>query len=494
MSLRGFISDKCIMPLLLNYTQDPPLPFYKRLLDLEHATRDELKKYQWDKLVSIIDYAQKTVPYYSDSFKEADMCAKDLVTWEDLTRVPTINKQQISANFPDRITSKESNRDMWQYYATSGTTDRLMVIKDSEATSRNIALSLYEERIQDTYTPGLMHVSIPPDACSLACAASLRRPQGFIDLTKQALESLNQKGYKTLPRTIIGKTLRKIATPWREMPSFGTSGTRTDNDLIQWYLDKLHKWKPGLLSGLPEYLIILARHIKRSGQKPPVLKSLLPQGALTTPGMKKELRQVFNIPVHEVYGGHEFGCIASSCEQQDKLHIMMPECLVETVRNGKHVPPGELGEIVITVFSNKSMPLIRYRPGDIGRLYEDYCTCGRKTQLMTVEGRMQDVIVTPEKVRTPKQIIDFLWAWPNVEFAQLVQRNQSRCDLLIVEREDGHTDLNNLATLTSDFIGGGIQIRPRIVSTIKPEVSGKFRFVKSASYERFHDDNSSIAA
>jgi phenylacetate-CoA ligase len=166
---------------------------------------------------------------------------------------------------------------------------------------------------------------------------------------------------------------------------------------------------------------------------------------------------------------------------------MMSECLVETVRSGKHVGPGELGEIVVTTFINRAMPLIRYRPGDVGRLYEDYCSCGRQTPLLTLEGRMEDTIVTSRGIRTEKEIIDFLMRWPNIEFAQLVQRSETRCDLLVVEKESGKTNLYDLSDATNKFLGDEIEVRPRLVSTIKPEVSGKFRFVKSTSFEHFHE-------
>jgi len=216
------------------------------------------------------------------------------------------------------------------------------------------------------------------------------------------------------------------------------------------------------------------------------IKSILPQGALTSPVLKNELARGFGVPVHEVYGGHEFGCIAATCEKNDKLHVFMSECLVEIVRNGKHVPPGDVGELVITPFNNFAMPLIRYRPGDVGRLHDDYCPCGRKSRLLSLEGRLQDTIVTSRGIVTEREILDFVGSWPNIEFAQLVQRNGNSCDLLVVEAAPGRTDLSALALATSDLLGADIFVRPRLVSTIRPEVSGKFRFVKSTSYGRLH--------
>jgi phenylacetate-CoA ligase len=143
--------------------------------------------------------------------------------------------------------------------------------------------------------------------------------------------------------------------------------------------------------------------------------------------------------------------------------------------------------VVLTIFSNKAMPLIRYKPGDVGRLYGPDCSCDRQTPLLSVEGRLQDTIVTSERVYSAKDIIDFYDGFNNVQFAQLVQKSEKRCDLLIVEEKKGKTDLDKLVAESQRFFSGDLQIRPRFVSTIKPEVSGKFRFVKSASFKKLHD-------
>jgi phenylacetate-CoA ligase len=487
--MRGILSERLLMPFLLRFSNCPPWPWYEKLLKHEHAERSDLKRIQMDGFRAIFNYARQTVPYYEESFAKAGLRSADIATLDDLLRIPTIGKHQISANFPDRITARGSNRDTWQYFATSGTTDRLMVVKDAEAMSRNFALALYEERIQGTYRPGSLRVNIPPDACSLACATAVRRSQRPLDRAREAVGRLMERKIGSLPRSMAGHIIRKIAEPEHEMHSFGPEGTRISSELLDLYVEEIRRRRPFVLSGLPTYLLLLARHIERSGKLPPEIGSLLPQGASSTTALKKEIGRVFGVPVHEVYGGHEFGCVASTCESGDRLHLLMPECLVEIVRNGEHVAPGEPGEIVITSFSNHVMPLIRYRPGDVGRLHEDYCSCGRKTQLLTLEGRMEDTLVTSKGLRTEKEITEFLMKWPNVEFFQLVQRNDTKCDLLIVEREDGLMDLKDLAEAMNSFLGDEMSVRPRLVSTIKPEVSGKFRFVKSNSFMHFHTDD-----
>jgi phenylacetate-CoA ligase len=486
MSLQSFASKTMLMPFWLRFARNPPWPTYKKLLGLENADRDELKQIQIDRFRSIVEHAEKTVPYYAETFGAAGTGASQITTMQDLLGVPTIDKHQIAANFPDRITSRSIDRATWQYFATSGTTDRLMVIKDSDALSRNMALALYEEHVQGTYAPGTLRVNIPPDACSLACAAASLQPQGPWRRARNIVDDMSARGILNVPRWSVGWLVRSLVSPEREMPSFGPEGTRVPHDLLAWYVERIRNWQPAVLSGLPTYLQFLARHLERQRLAPLPIRSLLPQGALSTPGLKRELARAFGVPVHEVYGGHEFGCIATTCEKQEKLHVLISECLVEIVREGKHVQPGEVGEIVITAFNNRVMPLIRYRPGDVGRLYDDYCACGRKSQLLILEGRLQNTIATSKGLVTEREVVDFLGSWPNVEFSQLVQRSDTRCDLLVVESDSGHPDLGALAEATSDFLGGEMRVRPRVVSTIKPEVSGKFRFVKSTSFERFH--------
>ena len=76
---------------------------------------------------------------------------------------------------------------------------------------------------------------------------------------------------------------------------------------MQWYVDNIRRRQPFLLSGLPIYLQLLARHLERSGESPPPVGGLLPEGSLSPPSLKSEISRAFNAPVHEVYGAHELG-------------------------------------------------------------------------------------------------------------------------------------------------------------------------------------------
>lgn len=492
MPFRKYISEKIIDQLLLRYSKNAPWPWYNKLIQLDPVGRDEILQLQWQNFTDMLGYAEQNVPYYSESFASAGICVEDIKRKEDLLSIPEINKKQIAANFPDRITSTASDQNSWQYIATSGTTDRLMVVIDDETASRNEALSLYGEQIRRDHMPGALTINIPPDACSLACAVNSHRDKSIRDRWQDVASAFSQKGISGLTRSMAGKILRKISMPAIEMPSFGPSGTRVEDDLLKWYYETIQRKRPAVLSGLPTYLLILSRYIKKYNLQAPEIGSLLPQGSLSPPALKREISAAFKAPVHEVYGAHELGSVATTCIQRDKLHINMTGFLVEVVKDGKHAAPGELGEIVISSLINSAMPMIRYKPGDVGRLYEDPCACGRQSQLLVVEGRLQDTMVTSNGIFTSQMVTDYFNGLENIEFFQMTQRDDARCDLLIVEKNRGQTNKKELAAAVQEYLGSELRIRPRLVSTIKPEVSGKFRFVKSKSVHRFHNGTSPV--
>ena len=49
-------------------------------------------------------------------------------------------------------------------------------------------------------------------------------------------------------------------------PSLGVDGTSTAPALLDDYIAKLRRWRPHMLTALPMYLFVLARHLIDQGQ------------------------------------------------------------------------------------------------------------------------------------------------------------------------------------------------------------------------------------
>ena len=108
--------------------------------------------------------------------------------------------------------------------------------------------------------------------------------------------------------------------------------------------------------------------------------------------------------------------------------------LVEVIDpdTGQPVAPGGDGELVFTTLTKEALPLIRYRTGDIGRLIEEPCECGRTTVRLTgLRGRVDDMLIIRGVNLYPSQ----------VEHALLSVDGRRRHYRLIVERPGAMDEL-----------------------------------------------------
>lgn len=99
------------------------------------------------------------------------------------------------------------------------------------------------------------------------------------------------------------------------------------------------------------------------------------------------------------------------CGAREGYHMRDGDLLLEVIDpdTGLPVPEGEYGELVLTAFYRRGMPLIRYRTGDVGRYLLEPCGCGcLKPRLAKVEGRLDDVIRLPDGKLLSMHILDEL--------------------------------------------------------------------------------------
>src|SRR5207237_5829423 len=65
--------------------------------------------------------------------------------------------------------------------------------------------------------------------------------------------------------------------------------------------------------------------------------------------------------------------------------------------DGRPVPEGEPGEVVVSNLVNRGTVLLNYRLGDVARVVPCRCACGRTSRLLSVvEGRTSQVVHLPD--------------------------------------------------------------------------------------------------
>jgi phenylacetate-CoA ligase len=82
------------------------------------------------------------------------------------------------------------------------------------------------------------------------------------------------------------------------------------------------------------------------------------------------------------------------CPEGCGAHLRPELAVLEILdEDGRPVPPGEVGEVVATPLGVEGMPLLRFRTGDLARLLEGPCACGRTTaRLSPVLGRKNQML------------------------------------------------------------------------------------------------------
>jgi phenylacetate-CoA ligase len=108
--------------------------------------------------------------------------------------------------------------------------------------------------------------------------------------------------------------------------------------------------------------------------------------------------RAWGVPPFDVYAATETGGIAAECAHHVGLHLFEDLVVAEVVGDDyRPVSAGQPGaQLLITVLSSRTLPLIRFELTDRVRLSEERCACGLPFRLVAaIEGRTDDVLILP---------------------------------------------------------------------------------------------------
>ena len=150
--------------------------------------------------------------------------------------------------------------------------------------------------------------------------------------------------------------------------------------------------------------------------------------------------------------------------------------------DGQPARPGEIGRLVATSLHNRAMPLFRYNTRDLAAWSaETDCPCGSRFPIIErIEGRIEDVVLTPEGRLVGRLDAAFKFS-PHIRLAQLIQESVELlrvllvCDVEYNETEDEAPLMQELRAR----LGPAIEIRIEKVADIPRTPMGKLRFVVS---------------
>ncbi|MEO1086579.1 MAG: hypothetical protein AAFY88_20285, partial [Acidobacteriota bacterium] len=266
------------------------------------------------------------------------------------------------------------------------------------------------------------------------------------------------------------------------LPSSAANILTAPDSLFDEIRRQLDDGGPSILVADPVYLGAFARSLKERGVAAPRLDAIISTYELLTPTVKGLLDDVFGAPIAEQYGSSEINDIADMCEA-GHLHVRMDEVLVETLRDGRPAAPGELARVVVTDLRNFNMPFIRYDIGDVVRVEDGPCPCGRRSQrLGTVEGRASDHLEVDGRVVTPREIDALFLGVEGMTAYEWRHTGARRFRVALMPTRGASFDLKaavaEVEARAAELLGD-VRLRFSEVEEVRPRPSNKFRFVHS---------------
>jgi phenylacetate-CoA ligase len=237
------------------------------------------------------------------------------------------------------------------------------------------------------------------------------------------------------------------------------------------------------LFGYASSIYVLARFLERRGLQRQ-MDCIFTWGDSLFPHYRELIEQVFLCRVNDCYGLGEGLQCAAQCEHHDALHEAMHGVVIEILdHDGRPVPIGNLGRVVVTRLTPGPMPLIRYDTGDVAYFIEGSCRCGRTLRrLSPIQGRATDIVTTPAGDRLIvhffTQIFEMI---PQLAQFQVRQERPEAITILYV-RAQGFDDriLDGVRKQIAENCSYPLEVTFKEVDDIPLEKSNKRRFVISS--------------
>jgi phenylacetate-CoA ligase len=253
-------------------------------------------------------------------------------------------------------------------------------------------------------------------------------------------------------------------------------------DDVRRFVARLRAVRPRVLFGYAGALHELALTVRREGWQLDPVPVIASTAAPLTPVQVADIEQVLGGTVHDVYRSAELSLVAGQCEHRAGLHVQSDHKLLEVVdAEGRRVPDGTPGEVVVTDLLNRVQPLVRYRLGDVAVMDPEPCVCGRPFPVLrTLAGRSNDVLRTPSGRVSFYTFAGKFTDQGTVRQYQIHQLEDFSLLVKIVPASDAVrlADLRDALDHLADELHGEVQVRAELVAQI-PHVRGKHKTVVS---------------
>lgn len=387
-------------------------------------------------LNGVLRHARATVPFYRDRLPNGDLQELDAIA-----TLPILTKAEVRRAERTLVSRSAGTRRLLEIHTGGTTGTPLTIFCDRATLRRNYAFFV---RFQES--------------------AGIASGSAVATFAGRTIVPPDQQCPPFWRRNFAGNAL--LCSSYHISP-----------DTLPAYAEALARFQPSWLDSYPSSLAPIARYLLSGTTTRVRPQAIITSSETLLPEMRQLLTEAFQCPVFDHYGAAEMTAFITQC-RMGAYHANPEYGVVEILRDGVPVRPGETGEIVATGFINPVMPFIRYATGDLAVRGEGPCPCGRASPILErIVGRMDDVLITPEG-RSIGRLDPIFKAVSSLVETRIVQdaRDHVRVEM-VSEGDIAPAACATLLTELQHRLGPSMRIDLVRVPRLPREASGKVRAV-----------------
>lgn len=367
----------------------------------ECMDREVLEQLQLERLQATLHRAYKNVTCYKNKFNQQGIDPDVVQSLSDLSKLPFTTKEDLRLNYPYGMFAVPL-REVVRIHSSSGTTGKPTVVGYTKND-----IKIWSNLIARLHTAaGVTH----DDVVQIAF--------GYGMFTGAFGHHYGAE--------VIGASVIPMG------------GGNTEKQIMI-----MQDYRTTVLISTPSYAITIADRMEQLGIDPKSLslKLGLFGGEPWSESMRSEIESRLSISATDNYGLSEVigPGVAGECAHKCGMHIFEDIFIPEIIDPDtcEVLPPGSVGELVITTLTKEAFPMIRYRTRDITSLDYEKCDCGRThVRMKKTIGRSDDMLIIKGVNVFPSQIEEVIVAIDGCEpHYQLIVDRKNSVDSLEIHIE-----------------------------------------------------------
>jgi phenylacetate-CoA ligase len=406
-------------------------------------SRDERDARQLQELRALLLHAGSQVPYWRELFHTIGFDPRQVRRATDLAALPVLTREIVQERLGDLIDPAHRGKNISKGTSgTSGVPLRFEHCNESEAWRQAVRLRGY----------------------------------GWAGY-RIGMPTLHYWGAgAVIPDGLAGRKIRLDRALRREVY---VDAVRQDDASMHETALLVTRMRPHAIIAYTQALALFARWVNEHGRRdwPDIRVLCCAEGLMSRD--RDAIERAFGPAVYETYGSRETMLIASECDAHTGMHLSEENVVVEIARDGRPVPAGVAGDVLVTDLHNYGMPFIRYVNGDVAAMAEDaVCPCGRTLRkLSRVEGRRMETLRDGNGDPVPGMLFASLLQLDAgaLRAFQVVQKKSGEVELKVVRGREWNEERFKAASRRLKSYFKGLPFKVTFCDDIPASKSGKRR-------------------